>query len=388
MAKQKLDSDVQHSNLQEPCGCNGPIGTLVRAEWREGMHIRRIGLFTMTLFALSVGQAGAQTLGELFKRVNPAVAVIYTAERTVVEEAPDQLVNVGGIGSGFLFSDKGEVITAAHVVQAADRVVVEFANGERIRASVVSSNPSADVALLQLESRPAGVVPVRLGDSDLVEVGDEVFIIGAPLGVSHTLTVGHVSARRHSRNAVGGLINAELLQTDAAINQGNSGGPMFNMNGEVIGIVSHIISQTGGFTGLGFVITSNVAREILLERPPLWSGVDIFNLTEDLGRILNVPAPHTGMLVQRVAQGSLGERLGLKGGTIALPIPGSERKLILGGDIVLSIQGVRIDGTEEALDRLDELFSNLRPGSPITLLVLRAGEQFETSVQYSPQIIR
>jgi len=352
------------------------------------MHVGRIGLFTMTLLALSIVSARAQTVRELYKRVNQAVAVIYTAERTVVEEAPDQLVSVGGIGSGFLFSDRGEVMTAAHVVQAADRVLVEFANGERIRASVVSSNPSADVALLQLESLPTGIAPIRLGDSDLTEVGDEVFIIGAPLGVSHTLTVGHVSARRQPRSAVGGLINAELLQTDAAINQGNSGGPMFNMNGEVIGVVSHIISQTGGFTGLGFVITSNVAREILLERPPLWSGVDFYNLTADLGMILNVPAPHTGMLVQRVAQGSLGEELGLKGGTFALPVPGSERKLILGGDIILSFQGVRMDGTEEALDQIDAQLRNLRPGSPITLLVLRAGEQFETSAQYSPQIIR
>ncbi len=352
------------------------------------MHVGRVGMLTLAMLALSIGTARAQTVGELFKQVNQAVAVIYTAERTVVEEAPDQLVSVGGMGSGFLFSSNGEVMTAAHVVQAADRVLVEFANGERIRATVTSSSPSADVALLQLESRPTGVTPLRLGDSDLVEVGDEVFIIGAPLGVSHTLTVGHVSARRQPRTAVGGLIKAELLQTDAAINQGNSGGPMFNMSGEVVGVVSHIISQTGGFTGLGFVVTSNVAREILLERPPLWSGVELYNLTEDLGKILNVPAPHTGMLVQRVAQGSLGEELGLKGGAFALPVPGSERKLILGGDIILSFQGIRIDGSEEALEQVDALLSSLRPGSQITLLVLRAGEQFETSVQYSPQIIR
>ncbi|KPJ92325.1 MAG: hypothetical protein AMS18_07680, partial [Gemmatimonas sp. SG8_17] len=274
------------------------------------------------------------------------------------------------------------------VVQAADRVLVEFATGERIPAEVVSSNPSADVALLQLERRPTGVDPVQLGNSDSAEVGDQVFIIGAPLGVSHTLTVGHVSARRQPRRAVGGLINAELLQTDAAINQGNSGGPMFNMNGEVIGVVSHIISQTGGFSGLGFVITSNVAREILLERPPLWSGVDFYNITEDLGKILNVPEPHTGMLVQRVARQSLGERLGLRGGVFALPIPGSERQLILGGDIVLSFQGIRFDGTETALDRIDAELDGLRPGTPITLLVLREGEQMELSVPYSPRVIR
>jgi len=352
------------------------------------MYARPVVFLAAAVIALAVSPAHAQTVGELFKRVNKAVVVIYTAERTVVEEAPDQLVSVGGMGSGFLFSDRGEVMTAAHVVQAADRVLVEFATGERIPAEVVSSNPSADVALLQLERRPTGVDPVQLGNSDSAEVGDQVFIIGAPLGVSHTLTVGHVSARRQPRRAVGGLINAELLQTDAAINQGNSGGPMFNMNGEVIGVVSHIISQTGGFSGLGFVITSNVAREILLERPPLWSGVDFYNITEDLGKILNVPEPHTGMLVQRVARQSLGERLGLRGGVFALPIPGSERQLILGGDIVLSFQGIRFDGTETALDRIDAELDGLRPGTPITLLVLREGEQMELSVPYSPRVIR
>ena len=352
------------------------------------MPTRNAVSLTTVLLALAVSPVQAQTVGDLFKRVNQAVVVIYTAERTVVEEAPDQLVSVGGIGSGFLFSDRGEVMTAAHVVQAADRVLVEFATGERIRAEVVSSNPSADVALLQLEHRPTGVVPVPLGDSDGAQVGDQVFIIGAPLGVSHTLTVGHVSARRQPRSAVGGLINAELLQTDAAINQGNSGGPMFNMNGEVIGVVSHIISQTGGFTGLGFVITSNVAREILLERPPLWSGVEFFNITEDLGKILNVPPPHTGMLVQKVARGSLGEQMGLKGGTFALPIPGSEQKLILGGDIVLSIQGIRVDGSEAAFDSIDAQLDALRPGVLITLVVLREGEQMELSAPYAPRVIR
>ena len=352
------------------------------------MHARNVVSLAAAALTLAAMPARAQTLAELFRRVSQAVVVIYTAERTVVEEAPDQLVSIGGMGSGFLFSDRGEVMTAAHVVQAADRVLVEFATGERIRAQVLSSNPSADVALLQLEHRPTGVTPVRLGDSDSAQVGDQVFIIGAPLGVSHTLTVGHVSARRQPRSAVGGLINAELLQTDAAINQGNSGGPMFNMSGEVIGIVSHIISQTGGFTGLGFVVTSNVAREILLERPPLWSGVEFYNIPEDLGKILNVPAPHTGMLVQRVARQSLGEQLGLRGGVLALPVPGSERQLILGGDIVLSFQGIRFDGTDGALDRIDAALNSLRPGSPITLVILREGEQLELSVPYAPRIIR
>ena len=113
---------------------------------------------------------------------------------------------------------------------------------------------------------PAGVPWWPLGDSDKVEVGGDVFIVGAPYGISHTLTAGHVSGRHRPNTIYSELATAEFVQTDAAINEGNSGGPMFGMAGEVIGIVSHIISKSGGFEGLGFVVTSNMARALLLER--------------------------------------------------------------------------------------------------------------------------
>src|ERR1044072_5366106 len=120
--------------------------------------------------------------------------------------------------------------------------------------------------MLQMDSVPPGIMPAKLGDSDKMQVGDEIFVIGAPYGLSHTLTVGHVSAQHVAKEMVGGLSKLELFQTDTAINQGNSGGPMFNMNGEVVGLVSRILSRSGGFEGLGFAVTSNVVRKLLFCR--------------------------------------------------------------------------------------------------------------------------
>ena len=136
---------------------------------------------------------------------------------------------------------------------------------------------------------PESVKPLVLADSDKVRVGDEVFVIGAPMNYAHSLTVGHVSARRVPEDLFGGIDPVELLQTDAAINEGNSGGPMFNMDGEVIGVVSHILSKSGGSQGLGFVVTSNMARLEMLEKKPFWSGMDGFQLNESWAAIFNLP---------------------------------------------------------------------------------------------------
>ena len=334
------------------------------------MHARKSVVCALGLIVGSLSQAQAQSVSDVFKRVNRSVVVVYTSERTLASGEPGQFVDIGGLGSGVLVSNNGEVLTAAHVVQNAERVMVQFPSGELIEARVLGSVPSADLALLRLEHRPIGVLPVPLGNSDSVEVGDQVLVIGSPLGVSHTLTVGHVSGRRQLNRTMGAVFQAELLQTDAAINQGNSGGPMFNMAGEVIGIVSHIISQSGGSEGLGFVVTSNMARDLLLEGTPLWSGIDGFQLSEGLALILNVPPPSTGLLVQRVARGSLGERLGLEGGTVSATI--SDEDLILGGDIVLTFQGIAIAAATSE-EQLRAAVRNLKPGDRIVVTVLRAG---------------
>ena len=346
------------------------------------MHIHSSSVLAAALLIGTASPTFGQSVSDVFKRVNRSVVIVYTSERTLASGAPGQFVDVGGLGSGVLVSNNGEVLTAAHVVQSAERVMVQFPTGERIEAQVVGSVPSADLALLRLEHRPMGILPVVLGNSDSVEVGDQVLVIGSPLGVSHTLTVGHVSGRRQLNRTMGTLFQAELLQTDAAINQGNSGGPMFNMAGEVVGIVSHIISQSGGSEGLGFVVTSNMARDLLLEGTSVWSGIDGFQLSEGLALILNVPPPFTGLLVQRVARGSLGKRLGLEGGTVSATINGED--LILGGDIVLTVQGVPIAiGTR--IEQLGATVGNLKPGDQIVVTVLRGGKELTLTTTFVRQ---
>ena len=208
-----------------------------------------LGLSFASLAATSLaGPVQGQSVREVFDRVSNAVVVVYTSQTEyALRSTGIDPVSVGGIGSGVLISPT-QVLTAAHVVQAANEVIVEFPDGETIAASVTASRQNHDVALLEL-ARPATATAVPIGDSDSVFVGDQVFVVGAPLGQVFTLTVGYVSARRTSPGMLGGSSSIELIQTDAAINQGNSGGPMFSLDGEVIGIVSHILTESGGSQG-------------------------------------------------------------------------------------------------------------------------------------------
>ena len=322
----------------------------------------------MGLPAGPVAPAAAQTVREVFKRVNASVVVVRTKEQEV--SADRQLTGVSGVGSGVLVSADGKVMTAAHVVQTADQITVEFLSGERVDARVIASEPEADVSLLQLERVPAGATVARLGNSDRVEVGEQVFVVGAPYGIGHTLTVGHLSARHKPKTVYAGLPLAEFLQTDAAINQGNSGGPLFAMTGEVIGIVSHIISKSGGYEGLGFVVSSNMARQLLLERRSFWSGITTVALFEDLARALNVPQP-VGVLIQRIARGSPAEQLGLRASTIPATIGG--KSLLVGGDVILAVDGIVIE-SEESYVRIQERLSRRTAGDEVTVLVLREGQ--------------
>jgi S1-C subfamily serine protease len=260
-------------------------------------------------------------------------------------------------------------MTAAHVVQMAEDVAVRWASGEVSRATIISTNPNADVAIIRAESVPESVTPLVLADSDKVRVGDEVFIIGAPMKYAHSLTVGHVSARRVPEDLFGGIDQVELLQTDAAINEGNSGGPMFNMDGEVIGVVSHILSKSGGSQGLGFVVTSNMAQLEMLEKKPFWSGLDGYQLNAAWARIFNVPQT-AGILVEGVAAGSAADKIGLEPGSIRAEIEG--QKLTVGGDVILGIQGIPV-GAEHFRAKVEQAANEAGEGGLLELKVLRAG---------------
>jgi S1-C subfamily serine protease len=251
--------------------------------------------------------------------------------------------------------------------------VVEFLGGERVDARIVASEADADVSLLQLDRVPANTLVAAMGDSDQVQIGEQVFIIGAPYGIGHTLSAGHISGRHEPDTVYHGLAKAEFLQTDAAINQGNSGGPMFNMQGQVIGIVSHIISKSGGFEGLGFVVTTNMARRMLLDARSFWTGMSALLLTGNLSRMLNLPQPN-GLLVQRVADGSAAAAIGIRGGTTKATIGGTD--LILGGDIILESVGIPLVD-EASRQKIRDALARLKAGDPIKVKVLREGRVVE-----------
>lgn len=321
-----------------------------------------------------IQQTQGQQLRDLFGKANPSVVVIKTLEKKVSPNTRAGLVSLPGMGSGVLISNDGKILTAAHVVQAADFVSVEFVDGKRITAHVIASYPLADVAMLQLDSVPAGAVPAKLGDSDKMQVGDDVFIIGAPYGLSHSLTVGHLSGKHISKETIAGLSNIEVFQTDAAINQGNSGGPMFNMAGEVVGIVSRILSRSGGFEGLGFAITSNVARKLLFDSKSFWTGIDGYMLVGELAMIFNVPQA-AGLLVMRAAENSPASDLGLLAGTVRADIGGEE--LIVGGDIILEVAGVPIVEDLSTMSEILAVLTKLQPGEKYSMKVLRWGKVVE-----------
>jgi serine protease Do len=242
-------------------------------------------------------------------------------------------------------------------------------------AKVIASLPRADVAMLQLDWVPHNAVPARLGNSDKMQVGDDVFIIGAPYGIGHSLSVGHVSARRPA-NVTFGSIKVEMFQTDAAINKGNSGGPMFNMAGEVVGVISYILSQSGGFEGLGFAVTVNTAQKLLINAKGFWSGIDGVILSDAWVRIFNIPQP-AGFLVQRIADNSPASKIGLIGGSYRSSIAGVD--LVTGGDIILSVGGISVVPDGSTTLKMIEYLNSVKPGDTITLKVLRAGAITELS---------
>ncbi len=338
--------------------------------------MRRLMAVTVVVVSVLAGavntaqSAGSESVSAVFKRVDASVVVIQTRHERVVTGPGQRFTDLAGMGSGVLISKDGKVMTASHVVHSADAVTVQFPDGEVVPAKVLSSERFADVALLQLERVPASALVAELADSDSMEVGDRVFVVGAPAGMSHTLTVGHISARRNP--GYSGLSQVEFFQTDAAINQGNSGGPMFNMGGKVVGIVSHIISKSGGSEGLGFATTSNAAWQLLLEQSPFWSGIEGFLLAGPLARAFNVPQS-AGLLVQRVVRQSPAQMLGLRAGALAAVIEG--QPVVIGGDIILEVQDVRIIADPAWYSVVRERVSKLAPGDTVQVTILREGSK-------------
>ena len=315
------------------------------------------------------GPTSAQTPGAVFQQTSASVVVIRATGRDVAAGSGE--VRFGEIGSGVLVSADGNVMTAAHVVQAMDEVTVEFTGGHAVPARVIASEPAADLSLLKLARVPPGARVASMANSDTVKIGDQVVVIGAPYGLSRSMTVGWISARWAPNTVYPTMPLAEFFQTDAVINTGNSGGPMFNMAGHVVGIVSHNISKSGGSEGLGFVVTMNTAKTLLLEQRSFWSGLEGRVLSTKLAKLLNLPPGTLGYLVKTVAKGSPGEGLGLLGGTHVGVIDGEQ--IVLGGDIILQVEGIPVHDLA-SYEKMRLALAQLPAGAGLKVTVLRAGQ--------------
>lgn len=266
-----------------------------------------------------------------------------------------------GQGSGFIFSRDGYILTNNHVVGDADRMTVRLIDGREFEATLVGSDPPSDVAVIRIETDDD--LPIlELGDSDALEVGEWVLAIGNPFGLSHTLTVGVVSAT--GRSSIGVADYENFIQTDAAINPGNSGGPLVNLDGQVIGINTAIFSQTGGSMGIGFAIPINMARAIqrqLLEHGEVTRGllgVVIQDLTPELADSFGVEG-RKGALVAEVMPDSPAKRAGIQR-----------------GDIVLEMDGKAVANVAQLRNRI----ALTAPGTKARFRILRDGRERVVSV--------
>jgi S1-C subfamily serine protease len=311
----------------------------------------------------------AQTVKELFQKVRSSVVVIKTEEVEVSPETDFRPVSLESIGSGVLIDEK-RVLTAAHVVQAATTVVVQFVDGSEVRARIVASSVPEDIALLELEKPQPRMTPASLGDSQSIDVGDPVVIVGAPYGLSYSLTTGFISGRHLPRKVASDLSQAEYLQTDATVNQGNSGGPMFDMQGRVVGIVSSILTSSGGYEGIGFAVPINTARRLLWDKRTFWFGADGIILSPRIAGLLNV-AEEDAILVQQVVPNSPAARAGLRPSTVAATL--NDEPFKLGGDVILSIGGHKTSDPE-FLQKVKHDLATLNGNERVEVMVLRDGK--------------
>lgn len=310
----------------------------------------------------------------VYRKVLPSVVTILTSQK-VFQEGRE--VQQKALGSGVLISPQCHVLTAAHVVSGAEEIIVKTQDGNLHSAEFLFSEAGADIALIRFIEPVPGLQHAELGDSDGLVVGQAAYAIGSPYGLENSFSVGHISGFRDFGRFYDGTIPARFIQTDAAINVGNSGGPLLNSKGQVVGIASRILSVSGGFQGIGFVVPINTAKELLSFKERFWLGIEGIYLNEEgVARLLNRDLKG-GLLIERVAKGSPADKAGLQGGSVQARMLG--RDFLLGGDLVISFGG------EEACnsDCLVEANKRFADSDRLPVKFLRGGVVRETTIDLS-----
>ncbi|MCS7286795.1 MAG: trypsin-like peptidase domain-containing protein [Anaerolineae bacterium] len=321
-------------------------------------------------------------LVSIYERVNPAVVSIRVVKKGLIRlpfshpEIPSE-----GRGSGFVWDERGYIVTNNHVVSDAEEIEVIFYNGDAARARVVGTDPHSDLAVLKVDELTEGAHPAELGDSSQVKVGQRAIAIGNPFGLAGTMTVGIISAvGRTLRPAAIPFTIPEVIQTDATINPGNSGGPLLNSSGQVIGINTAIESPVGINAGIGFAVPINLAKKIvpvLIEKGSYdypWLGIEGTTVTKALAREFDLPVDYGALVIRTIKDGPA-HKAGIKGGTKKVQFMGGE--ITVGGDIITGVDGQEIRRFD---DLLTYLIYNTSVGQEITLKVIRDGEEVKVRV--------
>jgi len=318
--------------------------------------------------------AAETSVAKIYEKGISSVVTIYTTSNAYTDKGA---VENEGLGSGVLISGECHILTAAHVVDGSSKIKVKTYDGKLRSATVLFSEKSADIALLKLDTPDHSLAHASLGDSDKMVVGQNVYAIGSPYGMENSFSSGIVSAFRNFNTLYDGTVSIEFIQTDAAINSGNSGGPLFNSSGEVIGIASSILTVSGGFQGIGMAVTSNTVKSLLAFEDRPWIGIEsVFLKSEDLSRLFNLNLSG-GLLVQKIAKSSPADKAGLQGGSISANVNG--RAILLGGDIIL-----KIDKQETCHVGCIEGVRNILANKDIIdIKYLRGGKQYTASVDTS-----
>jgi len=324
----------------------------------------------------------------VYEKVKDSVAMIKA--RVLVETVFGQRY-ASSQGSGFVYDAAGYIVTNYHVVEGAVDVEVFFPDKTAYKAAIIGVDPYADIAVLKIDPGDKVLYPLELANSSLLRVGQPVIAIGNPYGFEATLTTGVVSQLGRCVISPGMRLIPSVIQFDAAVNPGSSGGPLLDYSGKVIGITTAIYAQTGEFSGIGFAIPSNIVAKVAesliksgkYQHP--WMGIDGVDVNMEVARLMNLPEAR-GFLITGVASNSPAERAGLRAGASAATISEgsvcgftvySNERIYVGGDVILAVDGLKIFGIADLLAYLEE---HKKPGDQITLTIYRDGQLLNLSL--------
>jgi S1-C subfamily serine protease len=353
---------------------------------------------TETSAAESPGLAPAGSKGmsinEIYRRAAPGVVRVSAITNSTSaiprilpggDEVPS-IPQAAALGSGFVIDKTGHVVTNYHVVEGANDVTVSFSNRDTVKAEVVGSDPSTDLAVLRVNTPASALTPLPLGNSDAVRVGDPVVAIGNPFGLDRTVTAGIVSALQRLITAPNRFTIDHVIQTDAPINHGNSGGPLINSRGQVIGVNTQI--ETGdtatGNVGIGFSVPSNTVKDVVAQIirtgrvDHAYLGISGQAVTSDLADTYNL-AVKKGVIVESVTNASGADKAGLRSGHRRVVVAGET--YVLGGDIIFAFDGHQISSIEQLRDAV----AAHKPGDKVKVVIYRGANKTSVTVTLGRQ---